>query len=582
MLQTLIQIGKKLREDKNDVAFLPFVEIGNLKEKIKNEKIIQERPVVQFFDIYINKDRNWEIKKAEQITNENHPPIFIKGDNNDRFYIAGDINGNYFGANVSLEKYFYSLNEEIERAKELIPDFIYEFRRILQSQILEIEKLIREFNVMPDNKKSVRRLFIQFRFNENGQIRYWHQLIDEIEKVGEFILNTNYIKKKNGILLLKKIPVSFYSEYNLNNLQNLNQENSNKIINIQESEDSVKNMIIGSRYTNNKISYFGKALIQVLPSGEYSREVLMRYLDTPLLNQRSGDLKDIQGIDLPLLNIFTKSNAGINKFDILFLNKGAQTIDVINNISSVELSDIEKIQSKWKTAKLEVKNYYENNIKFCINSDKIKEILENEIDRLNPFGASNNLLKGFGKSDDKLIKYHRQVLYKIFRDQYFHDSLILNGLISKTEYGLRSSSSSSDFKLFFKILFLNYYFLDNILLYPKFLIMQESKSYQAGKLLGLLARNIDQEINSFSKQYAGNISRRISTLEDMQKLLNFIQEKLVIHEKLYTSVRITTTELNELIANFGEMYKRENAVAGFFYSYMMPFKNNKEQEELQN
>jgi hypothetical protein len=583
MLQTLIKIGKKLREDKDDVSFLPFVEIGNIENKFKGEKVVQEKPDVQIYNIFIKNDDEWEIKKDIIETNANHRPIFIKGDNNDRFYIAGDINGNYFGTNVTLKKYFHVQDKELEKNKNDIPSFVFNFRKTIEPELENIEKQIIEFNANPQNKKSGKRLFIQFTFHKGEKKLYWEDFALELEKVSEFIIKTNYIKKKGNKIYLKKIPVSFYSEYNLNNLQNLEQENSDRIIDINNSLEDVKSIIVAANYTSKKTSYFGKALIQVLPAGEYKRNILMYYLKTPVLKQKAEELKGFEELYLPGLDIFGKLNAGIRKFDVLFLNRGAQTVDVINYITSIELSDIEKIQANWKSAKNIVSEYYQKEIAKLIESNKVKLILENEIYSLNPFGASNNLLKGFGKNDGKLTKYHRQILYKIFRNQYFDDPLILNGFINKSEYGLRSNSKRSDFMLQFQILFLNYLYLDSILINSKFFIMQETKSYQAGKLLGSLARNLDQEINSFSKQYAGNISRRISTLQDFQKLLNFVQTKLVMHksdEKYFGNIMRMATELNVLFADFNELYKKENAVAGFFYSYMMPFESKKKETEL--
>ncbi|MFB6307616.1 MAG: hypothetical protein ABEH43_11650, partial [Flavobacteriales bacterium] len=58
----------------------------------------------------------------------------------------------------------------------------------------------------------------------------------------------------------------------------------------------------------------------------------------------------------------------------------------------------------------------------------------------------------------------------------------------------------------------------------------ESKSYQVGLLLGSLAKGLRNKINSFEKNYVGNLTRRISTLDDCIKFKNEIEQKNILHE----------------------------------------------------
>ena len=46
----------------------------------------------------------------------------------------------------------------------------------------------------------------------------------------------------------------------------------------------------------------------------------------------------------------------------------------------------------------------------------------------------------------------------------------------------------------------------------------QSESYEIGLMLGALAKNLSLEINSFEKNYIGNLTRRIGTLSDFIKL----------------------------------------------------------------
>lgn len=102
-----------------------------------------------------------------------------------------------------------------------------------------------------------------------------------------------------------------------------------------------------------------------------------------------------------------------------------------------------------------------------------------------------------------------------------------------------------------------------------------SKSYQIGKCLGIMAKQFeawrdDCPIKSFEKSYVGNLSRRISSLEDMAKFSNFINEKLTIHERWYPDVKEAFTAFIPLIQELentkGE-YNKNHCALGFFENY---------------
>lgn len=574
MLNTFLQIGKKLREDTSTVKFLPFIEFGDKKAIVDRKgNIKQEKPFVQVYNVYINKN-NWEIKKSDKPYDENTNVTFIKGDNQDRFYIAGDINTLYLGNKRQLKPYL-----EIKNSKKVssrihnLSNFIQNFRQTLSYNLDAIQKSIDKFYIK--NKKQ--KLYIQFKFHKNGRNFYWEDLYEDLQDIGNYIIENVYLKKGN---LIKKAPISFFSEYNLNNSQFLDQSNSYKSLSIKESIDSLKNIIVASKYISGKEDRFGKAVIQVLPTGKYSKDSLICFLGIKATKRRGSNFKEdnrkkeIDPIDL-LLSSFEKDN-NIRKYDILFLNKGGQTTDIIAYISSINKTDIERVKSKWRKARKSLDKYYLSEIESFMQSVKINSINKSLIKNITPFRALYNLLRGQGKKNKKLEKHQRIVLYKLFRDQYYRDSQLLRGLIDKTQYGIRNNE---EYRAQFLNLFINYLYLNYILHYNQFIMIQNTQSYKAGILLGELARNLDQEINSFSKQYAGNISRRVATKQDFQNLLNFIHEKLVMHEKLYTNVREKSTKLNKLLANFTEQYKKDYAVAGFFYSYMMPFQK-KDTNEL--
>ena len=110
-----------------------------------------------------------------------------------------------------------------------------------------------------------------------------------------------------------------------------------------------------------------------------------------------------------------------------------------------------------------------------------------------------------------------------------------------------------------------------------------SASYQVGNLLGSLAKNFAGDkspIKSFEKNYVGNLSRRISTIDDFIKLKNDIEQKLIMHEKTKFTYQ-TSYELSQKVKDFKEVYDREESAFGFFEAYFKPIPK-KEATENEN
>ena len=101
----------------------------------------------------------------------------------------------------------------------------------------------------------------------------------------------------------------------------------------------------------------------------------------------------------------------------------------------------------------------------------------------------------------------------------------------------------------------------------------ESNSYALGKNLGIMAKQFaswrdDCPIKSFEKSYVGNLSRRTSSIEELVKFAAFINEKLVMHDRLFPDVKNAYQQLIFTIKNFGtEKYNKYNCSLGFFTSY---------------
>jgi hypothetical protein len=94
-----------------------------------------------------------------------------------------------------------------------------------------------------------------------------------------------------------------------------------------------------------------------------------------------------------------------------------------------------------------------------------------------------------------------------------------------------------------------------------------SDSYKMGYHLGKMANVVNQKINSFEKNYVGNLSRRISRLSDFIKLKNEIIQKLINHNKMMIVVQ-NSTKLDEYIKTTKEAnYRKDEVSFGFFEGY---------------
>lgn len=74
-------------------------------------------------------------------------------------------------------------------------------------------------------------------------------------------------------------------------------------------------------------------------------------------------------------------------------------------------------------------------------------------------------------------------------------------------------------------------------------------------------------IKSFEKSYVGNLSRRISGIDDVVVLFNYLSEKLAIHEVNYSEQRAASAEFTEIRKQFKGGYDRNKCAFGFFEGY---------------
>jgi hypothetical protein len=89
-----------------------------------------------------------------------------------------------------------------------------------------------------------------------------------------------------------------------------------------------------------------------------------------------------------------------------------------------------------------------------------------------------------------------------------------------------------------------------------------------------MARPLRSRINSFEKNYIGNLRRRIATIDDLIEFKNEIEEMLVRQEVAQmTSVDEARQELAEHFDSMKENARldKNRCALGFFESYFEPY-----------
>lgn len=298
------------------------------------------------------------------------------------------------------------------------------------------------------------------------------------------------------------------------------------------------------------------------------------------------DKKDESRLDHdPIFSIL--DNEGFrrfNRFDFVFADNGGNTTNDLIELSGIEKSSLRTIQGRIETIAKEI------NLERKIDLVTINEFnkLQIEISYQNILGntlVDNNgriVFKPSANYESHLLK----VLPLIYTSNYYNNDSLLPSFIRVSEFIVRNVEKKfiwynyTDLKYHFK-------FLMKIQKYKtdRFMEITTSESYQIGFMLGGMAKNLSQEINSFEKNYVGNLTRRVGTLSDFIKLKNEIEQKLIMHDKSkFTFQR--SYDLAQKVKEFNTRYDKEECAFGFMESYFKPIPKKdpetKKDEETNN
>lgn len=580
-LDTVIKIGKFYRQDKNAWKFHDQINwaMNDMEALSKNKDKDGNTIITTVYEIKVTDNGDsfaFDINNMMEILDEDKKKSLYylnfktsKKDASKR-YLLGDLvyscyqnkkgdlveGGNYRmnGAwanrekdgKIELKSSFW-LSEEV--AKNMDNQFIQKFRTEFKNKAEEIEKFLKS------------QTSVVLHFNFDGK-RWLDQkgIIDSID----YNLTLNLVKDFPDS---EKVVLEKYLYKTLGGVTpgfSDVQGYKNRMF----TRDEIISLMYAGKAAEKPLIRIGNIGIIALPHSEkLTSEMIVNFFERKkyTVEEEIDKEDDVQigDTDEESDSLFTDLTENdfddTVKYDIIFTNIPSSPAGVFSDL--IEVADVEKSLLKQvhhnileERGKIEAQAYAE-----FPNSKKPFR-----------FNVRMSFLKILGDvtKNKKKFQFHiLKILPQIYTDSYYEDPLLLPVFLEKVEHNIREGNQG------FSTLKYDFYFLMNIQKKNTLMTITESKSYALGKDLGIMARQFaawrdDCPIKSFEKSYVGNLSRRTSSIEELVKFAAFINEKLIMHERLYPEVKNAYQELIAIIKSFGEeKYSKYNCSLGFFESY---------------
>lgn len=455
-----------------------------------------------------------------------------------------------------------------ELAKPLEKTFIGQFRKDFEKKLTEIE------NLLLSNSSVV----IHFDFSGND----WFIFPDYIDMIDRLIIENITSKFSDDLVMLNKY---LYKSIGGQNVPNFNTKNNYKVKSFTNDEIVYLLYALKAAQAEKMTLHKTEIGIVILPNIDENTEGLTAQMVSKFLpkvidleeeekEERSFNNENerilLDDDDDLLADFIYNSFSEKVKFDLVFTSipksKATGVYRDLIEISSVEKSFIVFLNEKIKNIKKSLK------INYSIEFPK-KEELKLDIQ----ISYNRIIANSKTKVIDKKYQFHLlKVLPLIFTDTYYQDPVLLPLFIGKIEHNIRNEGQE------FNTLKYDFYFLTQIQKFNPLMAITASKSYQIGKCLGIMAKQFeawrdDCPIKSFEKSYVGNLSRRITSLEDMTKFSNFINEKLTMHERWHSDVKEAYSKFVSLLTELEQCkgeYNKNHCALGFFESYFKTFEKS--------
>lgn len=414
-------------------------------------------------------------------------------------------------------------------------------------------------------------MFLHFEFPQG---RHWYQYQTEFDLLTKKMLDDFVETSDNGIVLKKTLYKTICSGDLKNDWQfpDFTSDNKYKSKNFDSAE--IRDLFYAIDYCSRGRTIMGTEIkIIVLPRGENLKAADYESFVTDKNEARINNSNQDEDESEPIFDIFREEKNVVTSFDVIFTKKGGTSspdVDLIE-ISGIERSKIQTTRNRINdiSRKLAAKRKAYLRTKKDLFPFKIEHSFKNILG--NP-QYSQKSGKVEMKTNPRYESHLLKVLPLIYTNNYFQDDILLPAFIRNTEFSIRSGDEK------FNLLKFDFEFLMNIQnsQNDNFMEIKNSESYKIGVLLGSLAQQLKSEINSFEKNYVGNLSRRISTIDDFIKLKNDIEQKLIMHGKTKFTGK-NSYELAQEVKGFSGRYDKEEACFGFLESYFKPFPKKKEE-----
>jgi len=565
MLDTVLEIGKVLRAAPDGLKHHRYIKKAPVPD-------LKNNPVV-FWTVPVNLDGSFDFTEKKLLLNENRQQqlLYLNYKQSDtdstKPYVYGDIyrtitktgeDGNFrFGD--PLKKSWMALNS-FQRADKLDPiptERVKKFRSCFRDQMASIENFIREH----------RNVYLHFDIDGAN----WHEL-EEIDLLNRNLIETFFQKVPGGYVLSVFLFKTLTPGTNRTPGFQEGREFRNRVF---RDEGEALDLLYGIDYSSRASVRKNDFKFIVLPRAVgLTAAQIERFFESRTGNEPDESnviSEELVNANLPPdagsggdeLLAFLDDDQNIAQYDCIFSKAGGTKPD----IDMIEIAGIDRSKLLHISRRLaDVRNKISaERVAFYLN-------LYNAPPKKDPprLSITNSFLKILGDPTRDKKKYQShlfRVVPQIFNDVYYQDLVLLPAFIEKTEASIRNDESSyfNDAKFELAFLFAIQSSERNRLMETK-----GSDSYQVGLMLGKMAQSLRRKIKSFDKNYAGLLSRRITTRADVKALANEINQKLIMHEVLYPDVRDASQRLAKII-DFEGRYDKTECAFGFFESYFAPW-----------
>lgn len=418
-------------------------------------------------------------------------------------------------------------------------------------------------------------IFIHFNFPDGN---HWYDYKTELSDITQKMLADFVDPSSFGFTFKKTLYKTLCSGDSKNDIQFPAFQMKNKHKSKAFSDSQVQDLFYAIEYTSRGRLILGTDIkIIVLPRGENltteDYEFFQNNRDEVNLKSRNQEQSVDEEPAFDFVSGEVKEN--IISFDVIFCKKGGTTSP---DVDLLEVSGLEKSKIRATRDRItSIRDKVSQKRREFLKTTKELFPLKLEYSFKNILGspqADSKSGKIIIKSNPKYKSHILKILPLIYTDSYHRDDVILPAFIQNIEFTIRAGDNK------YNLLKFDLEFLLKIQnnQKDKFMEITNSGSYQIGLLLGSMAKNfagVNSPIKSFEKNYVGNLTRRISSLEDFIKLKNDIEQKLIMHDKTNFTRQISY-ELSQKIKDFDGLYDREECAFGFFESYFKPLPKKKE------